>query len=849
MRKRRLILTSILVFVLLAGTVALAASQYAIDRSAVTAGGGTRSSDNYTMNDAVGEAAGGISQGDSHILRSGFSWAAPAAPALGYRDIPLGTGWNLTGLPLVPGNPAIDALLGPIAGNVDIVWGYDNSNPGSPWTSWSPLWGGDLTQMVDCMGYWIKMSSADILRVYGYPGVPPAGPRSIPLNQDWNLSSLPFVPDNPAIDVLLGPISGDVDIVWGYDEGNQGSPWTSWSPLWGGDLTQMVDCMGYWIRTDAACDLPADGSPGLEYDNGEQDLPDLVVTSLTIDPNPAAPDESITISRTFQNQGDAASPACQHLWTIEGFPGQSLGGTVPSLQPEEFHTAQTTIENSFCDQGGTLTTVMTVDSGGVVEESNEDNNTRTESLICGGGGGSGVSDIVGRVAPVDVYAIEGATVRISGDGIDQTDACDGDGVYEFHDIPAGYYELSASPAGYQPFSKTLWVPGDMPVPVYRPYTTLTLAPEGHVMSSASGRVIDGTGAPVPNATVATLPNHYIAFTDELGEYSFDEIYSVCEQGEWCEPYKFIATAQGYAGSHQQVEVLPGGSAAVPDIVLGPPYPGSHVFFEEEFDTDLSNWMDIEQPDRMYITDTVARTGSGSLEMELRRPDEEPAGWMHHWVDTERVEYPGIPHWETAEPLAFEGSETIYIRWYQRFDSDYLFGGHIVYGLSGSLGPVATDHALYFEVASPDPDQPAATGHPLVMVRSTTEIGHLCGEPPSEIYCPYHAGDTTILVNPDHWYCFEVMATMNDPYDPATEQPCRTNGTITIWVDNVEVLTVDNVFMRPALLTMNDSVLNSYSRVVISPEYKPEHWTNIPPEIDSMHSWIDDMVVANYRVGP
>jgi len=62
-------------------------------------------------------------------------------------------------------------VLDGIMDNVISVCGYDNSNPGSPWTSWAPFWGGDLTEMVDCMGYWINMSEADTLTVEGYSGL------------------------------------------------------------------------------------------------------------------------------------------------------------------------------------------------------------------------------------------------------------------------------------------------------------------------------------------------------------------------------------------------------------------------------------------------------------------------------------------------------------------------------------------------------------------------------------------------------------------------------------------------------------------------------------------------------
>jgi hypothetical protein len=72
MRKKKFIMISVLVLFLLAGAVALAASQYQIGRFVVSGGGGERSSANYGLHDVVGEAAVGTSQGDSYKISAGF---------------------------------------------------------------------------------------------------------------------------------------------------------------------------------------------------------------------------------------------------------------------------------------------------------------------------------------------------------------------------------------------------------------------------------------------------------------------------------------------------------------------------------------------------------------------------------------------------------------------------------------------------------------------------------------------------------------------------------------------------------------------------------------------------------
>ena len=78
--------------------------------------------------------------------------------------------------------------------------------------------------------------------------------------------SVPLVLDDSSIDIVLANIIDNVEIVWGYDTNRPGSPWASWSPIWGGDLTDIVDCMGYWIEMNAAATLHVEGRSGVQYD-------------------------------------------------------------------------------------------------------------------------------------------------------------------------------------------------------------------------------------------------------------------------------------------------------------------------------------------------------------------------------------------------------------------------------------------------------------------------------------------------------------------------------------------------------------------------------------------------------
>jgi len=438
------------------------------------------------------------------------------------------------------------------------------------------------------------------------------------------------------------------------------------------------------------------------------------------------------------------------------------------------------------------------------------------------------TDIRGYVLPpaMEPWAIEEALVNLKGNGIDCSTTSGGGGEYWFHDIPEGHYTLSASATGYQPFTRTLYVAGRV---VVEPYTFLILAPDRFPISSASGRVVDSAGNPLPNVTVSTLPHNYIEFTDDHGQYRFDYLPS----DNWV--IDFIATARGYAGNYQRVFVPGGSSVTVRDIVLTEADTGNRIFFTEDFETGLSDWEEIERPDRMYITHGIAYSGTGSLEMEFRGSitDEVQAGWMHHWVYPERE----------GTPMEYEGTETIYIRWYQRWSENFLFKGHDLYALSGSRGAAETDHTLYVEAAPEDPitEEPSPTARPLVMIRATTDISHICGKEWPDSYCDWRVEDVTI--ERDRWYRFEILATMNQPYDPTAGQPSQSNGTIRFWLDGVELLNLRGLFMRHGLLTAVGSVLNSYSRVMIGPWYHG----GVPEEIDRMYSWIDDLLVANYRI--
>jgi len=79
-------------------------------------------------------------------------------------DIKLWSGWNLIGYNSLNPKTITDALFS-ISGNYSIVWAYDASDTADHWKMYDPgvPFGNDLTIIEPGKGYWIMMTSDDIL--------------------------------------------------------------------------------------------------------------------------------------------------------------------------------------------------------------------------------------------------------------------------------------------------------------------------------------------------------------------------------------------------------------------------------------------------------------------------------------------------------------------------------------------------------------------------------------------------------------------------------------------------------------------------------------------------------------
>jgi len=84
---------------------------------------------------------------------------------------------------------------------------------------------------------------------------------NITLHEDWNLISLPLIPDsNNITDVLAGVTGANVTQVWAYDPTLlPGNPWLNHIPGVGGNLTTMEDGIGYWVVANGEATLTVTG--------------------------------------------------------------------------------------------------------------------------------------------------------------------------------------------------------------------------------------------------------------------------------------------------------------------------------------------------------------------------------------------------------------------------------------------------------------------------------------------------------------------------------------------------------------------------------------------------------------
>jgi len=122
-----------------------------------------------------------------------------------WYPIDLQAGWNLISLPLVPTNSSIEAVLSLLLkdGLLESVWSYDAET--DTWHSYAPGAPPDLTTMTDGKGYFVNVTSYNVLIVHGTEQPPPpALPRAYHVVPGWNLIGYKRLTASTVSDYLKG---------------------------------------------------------------------------------------------------------------------------------------------------------------------------------------------------------------------------------------------------------------------------------------------------------------------------------------------------------------------------------------------------------------------------------------------------------------------------------------------------------------------------------------------------------------------------------------------------------------------------------------------------------------------
>ncbi|MBN1873870.1 MAG: hypothetical protein JXA33_06540 [Anaerolineae bacterium] len=196
---------------------------------------------------------GGYLSGTTTMLSFAY---APDATFI--RD--LAPGWNLFSIDVTPPSPVISDVLSGLAGQYDLVLGfdggpagggktYDPSNPGAS----------DLTTMDVVHGYWIHITAATT-QTLTLAYEPARDDTPIALYEGWNLVS--YLPDRTmVITEALESISGDYDLVRTFDGGAK--TYMPAQPQFS-DLTEMEPGYAYWIKVSEGV-----GATTLTYPGGD----------------------------------------------------------------------------------------------------------------------------------------------------------------------------------------------------------------------------------------------------------------------------------------------------------------------------------------------------------------------------------------------------------------------------------------------------------------------------------------------------------------------------------------------------------------------------------------------------
>lgn len=176
------------------------------------------------------------------------------------HSITLSSGWNLVSFNVVPLDSDTADILADLNTNYDLVYAWDASGASAASGNWlkydrlNPV-SSSLLTLDQTMGFWIRMTLADTLDVYGS-----AYPTSTAITLStaaggWNLVGFP-AKVAATMPTPLSDIATSYSLVYGYRATDATDPWELYdpaAPAYVNDMIEMVPGMGYWIKvTEAA---------------------------------------------------------------------------------------------------------------------------------------------------------------------------------------------------------------------------------------------------------------------------------------------------------------------------------------------------------------------------------------------------------------------------------------------------------------------------------------------------------------------------------------------------------------------------------------------------------------------
>ena len=165
-------------------------------------------------------------------------------PTSGQQVLRFSPGWNFFSLEVDPANPAVDAVLAPIAGKYDSLRAFDAATQAyiAP------------AELLGRRGYLIRVTESVDLTVVGTKST-----AAIALSTGWNLVPCPAENALPPGEAFAAAAAG---AVWGYETSS--SSWLAWTPAPTAGVAPLAlvePGRAYWVNAGSAPSLPLAARP------------------------------------------------------------------------------------------------------------------------------------------------------------------------------------------------------------------------------------------------------------------------------------------------------------------------------------------------------------------------------------------------------------------------------------------------------------------------------------------------------------------------------------------------------------------------------------------------------------